>query len=298
MPATTVRASSAVRGGRRVAHLVSKQGRAYSLGMTPESATVSQTAYTVEEIPRPGKRALTRLAAPQNLAYHFEHQMIWTRGDLTRQANALILLAQRGVEVRIINVSNIEAGTWFRIQGLAVTITERLEDQRPKILQLSWDLLESIDVQPRIGRHPPPGGMFKADLTPIDALAVKVTNSPGGSTYDSQVPQVPTSIGAAGTGSPSNSSGGSTHDSQVPWAADHHKVVQGETLFAIAAKIWGNGYFWPYLYNQNRHILTWDNRIKTPGPNTSKPNNGNRYVQAGLVLKVPKLPSGSTASTR
>src|SRR6185503_3872881 len=270
MPSTTVRAWSAVRGGRRVAHLVTKQGRAYSLGLTPETATITNTAYTVEEIPRPGRRPLTRLSAPQNLSYRFDHQMIWTRGDLTRAGNELISLAQRGFEVRIIGVSNIEAGIWFRIQSLEVQIVERKEDQKPKILRLSWVLVQSFDVQPKIGKTPPPGGMFKADLQPIDTMApTRATNSPGGSVYNSQVPP-------AATG-PVASQGEVT-------------VKQGGTLFAIAAIIWGNGYFWPYLYNANKSKLKWDDRLTSPGPNKTKPTTGNRYVQAGLVLTIPQVP--------
>jgi len=289
MPSTSV--SAALRGGRRVAHLVTKQGRAYSLGMTSESAVITNTAYTVEEVPRPGRRPLTRLSAPQNLAYKFEHQMIWTRSDLTRSANELILLAQRGFEVRIINVSNIEAGIWFRIQSLSVEISERRPDQKPKILRLSWELIEATDAEPRIGRTPPPGGMFKADLAPIESLAVAATNSPGGSTYDSQVPTVPVAGGSA-----SNAPGGSTHDSQVPWEATHHRVKQGETLYAIAALIWGNGYFWPYIFNANKKIMKWDTRLTSPQPGGSagaQVKTGNRYVKAGLVLDIPKLPTGS-----
>jgi hypothetical protein len=280
MPATTVHANS-IRSGRRVAHLISKSGRAYSLGMTPESATIANAAYSVEEIPRPGKRPLTRLTAPQNLAYRFEHQMIWTRSDLVRSANALILLAQRGEEVRIINVSNIEAGTWFRIQSLTVTIAERREDQRPKVLQCAWELIESIDVQPKIGKTPPPGGMFKADLQPIDSLAA-TSNSPGGSTYDSQVPPAASTPTTTDQGKPT------------------HTVTAGETLYSVAATTWGNGYFWPYIYNHNKAKLKWDDRLAKPEPGRpttagqTKPSTGNRYLKVGLVLDIPTLPGQHT----
>jgi hypothetical protein len=281
MPATTVLGASRARvGGSRVAHLVTKQGRAYSLGLTPEAATVSNTTYSVEEVARPGRRSLTRLGAPQNLAYRFEHQMIWTRNDLVRSANELILLAQRGFEVRVIGVSNIEAGIWFRISSMSVDIVERRPDQRPKVLRLSWEFVESTDVQPKIGKTPPPGGMFKADLAPIDSLAAtRYTNSPGGSVYDEQVPPQATTD-PAGVGKVT--------------------VQQGQTLFVIAALTWGNGYFWPFLYNANRDILKWDTRLVPPaagGADAAPINNGNRYLQAGLVLTIPSLPGTVPGAT-
>jgi len=272
MPATTV--SAAVSAKRKVAHLVTKGGRAYSLGLTPETATLGGFAMTIEEIPRPGLRPLSRPGSPVLRAYQFTHSMLAKKGGpaLVSHARALIRLAREGFEVRMINVSGLEAGIWWRIKDLQVTIAERDKTQAPKRLELSWQLTESFDRRPAIGKNPPPGGMFKADLAPI---------APQGG---SSVP------GADPSDNPGNKPGGSTHDSQVPGRT--YMAGSHETLFTIAGIIWGNGYLWPFLFNANKTVIRWDSRWDAIDPsNTSRPTQ-NRWIDPGTVLAIPVLPSG------
>jgi len=273
--ATSVSAARRVRsGGSRVAHLVTKQGKAYSLGLTPEAATMSGYAYTVEEIPRPGRRPLTRIGAPQNRTYRFTHKLVATerRKNLVPIIDSLTYLARQGFEVRLIEVSGIEAGIWWRIRDLTVEILERDANQNPKHAQLSWDLVESFDLRPKIGRTPPPGGTFKPDLQPIPVAG----SAPSYPTAPSGPDTVPDS----------------TRDSQIPDEPTEHRVIAGQTLYSISALIWGNGYFWPFLFNANKDKLKWEDRVRRGQPTTPPPTS-TRALRVGLMLAIPTLPSGT-----
>lgn len=307
MSGISVSAAMRVRnGGSRVAHFVTKGGRAYTLSLTSETASLAGLAYGVAEVPRPGLQPLIRLDAPASRTLAFENTMTLTATkNLVAAVNSLIKLARNGYEVRLVGVSDVEAGIWWRIKDLGVTITERTSGQQPKTMQMSWSLIESFNRVAKIGKTPPPGGMFKADLAPISPASgaageagtsttpSQASNQPGGSTYDSQVPSAAGSSGVA----PNDS----TYNSQVPYAANHYRTKSGDTLWSISALLWGNGYLWAYLANANdgkqgRPKLKYDYRVFHDYPGQTQPNaqgssnQGDRYLVAGQSLNVPKVP--------
>jgi hypothetical protein len=257
---TTVAAALRVRvGGSRVSHAVTRKGKAYTLGMTPETSTLDGLAYGVQVIARPGLTPIVRLDAPQLRTLQFSHQVIRNTETTLMSLQAL---ARSGLEVRFIAVSALEGSNWWRIQGLNINISERLPDQTPKTATVTWNLIESVDIAPKIGKTPPPGGMFSTDLQPLPTNDPYASGAPGGSTYNSQVPAA---------------------------AAPQKYVVKGEkTLYYIAGEVWGDSNLWNYIANANVGKLSWDTRYVTKTPTGQ--DIGIRFLKPGLVLTIPAKP--------
>lgn len=295
MPYTSISGAMRVRsGGSRVAHLVTKKGRAYTLGLTPEQAQLGGLAYGLQQLPRPGRKSLVRESAPALATLTFNHMMLATpKRALLGPLRSLMNLARGAYEIRVIGVSDIESKQWWRIQDLGVQIVERDEGQQAKQVQLNWSLIEAYNVRAKIGRTPPPGAMFKADLAPISAIAYTPGyGEPGsGSSYPEQRGRAFPDYGQTNPAdNPANTPGGSSYDSQVPQGR-MYDVVAGDTLFSVTAQVWGNGGYWVYLYTANRDSLKWDNRLNVVGTMPTQ----SRFLAPGLRLKVPGLPSNAKA---
>lgn len=264
MPTTVAAALNVKSGGSRVAHAVTRKGRAYTLGMTPESATIDGLAYTVQQIQRPGLTPLVRLSAPQLRTLTFSHQVI--RNTLTT-LSSLQALARSGLEVRFLSVSSLEGSVWWRVQAFSVDITERLPDQSPKTATVNWGLIESIDIKPKIGKTPPPSGLFAGDLHTLPSVAV-----------------------------PPDIANPSDDDRRK--AAGFQYTVKGQhTLYGVANEVWGVGGWWTYIANANPGKIKFDTRYVKNPPVYGQPDPTSRFqrsfLKPGLVLTIPPEPTGA-----
>lgn len=225
MPITQATAARKRRGGAIVAYLMTDRGEAYSLGFTPEGATISGDARVFTQIPRQGQLPVIRADSPQLGVVTWSHVVVDSAGQGGRYADGTVadlrLVAQRGQRVRLMNVSKRhEMGRWFYVTDLQVSITRRWPDQQIREATLSWTFTQAVDVTNRIGRTPPPPAKAKPRATS------STKTKPTAATYRT------------------------------------HKVAAGETLWKIAGSMLGNYNRWPEIAKLNKAILPNPNRLK------------------------------------
>lgn len=149
---TESQALRARRNGSPVGHFVSDLGNTYSLINTPESIKIGGFAPVFTQVTRPGRKPLLLQDSLNLVTGSFTHTIVQAdRVDVERAVAGLQRLAQSGRKVRMIGFKPMVRG-WFNITGLSVTIQELTEDQRPKIVELTWELQQAAQARVKIGR--------------------------------------------------------------------------------------------------------------------------------------------------
>ncbi|WP_353647941.1 hypothetical protein ABLG96_13775 [Nakamurella sp. A5-74] len=149
---TESQALRARRLGSQVAHLVSDLGNAYSLVFTPTSIKTGGFAPVFTQVARPGRKPLLVQDSLTLVTESFTHNIVEAPGvNVERAVTNLQRLAQSGRKVRIVGMNPMVRG-WFNITSLSVTVQELNEHQRPKIVELTWELQQAAQARVKIGR--------------------------------------------------------------------------------------------------------------------------------------------------
>lgn len=149
---TEAQAVRARRLGSSVAHLVSDIGNAYTLVFTPTSIKTGGFAPVFTQVARPGRKPLLVQDSLTLVTSSFTHTVVESPGvDVERAVTNLQRLAQSGRKVRIVGMVPMVRG-WFNITNLSVTVQELNEKQRPKIVELAWELQQAAQAKVKIGR--------------------------------------------------------------------------------------------------------------------------------------------------
>lgn len=82
----------------------------------------------------------------------------------------------------------------------------------------------------------------------------------------------------------------STRPTQTTAQAEQYTIKSGDTLYAIAKKMYGDGSQWPTIYNANKSVI--ESAATDRGLNSS--SNGH-WIWAGTNLTIPSTPTGATA---
>ncbi len=152
-----------------------------SLGMGPEQATVTGSAWQYTQQPLQGLKALTYKNAPGVKGLTFSHTISTNTLKPSTYVDQRIAqyqaLADAGVRVRLISTSAAETAGWWFISDLSIAITSRDENQRAQTATITWTLIEATpSAVPKLGRTAPQSATTGAGRpAPAKAAAAKST---------------------------------------------------------------------------------------------------------------------------
>lgn len=159
MPMITVDMVQGLRKqGALIAHFVTEDGGAWGLHWTPEQSDISGIGWVFAEIGRQGRAPLVRRDSQQARTLTFTHPITDQVVDqsCTEVVRIMMGLADAGVKVRLINVTDdIETRGWWW-PSLSVKIVERDTEQQIKRADLTWTLKQANEERPLIARVTPP----------------------------------------------------------------------------------------------------------------------------------------------
>jgi len=164
MAAVTVQQAQLWRsGGSEIAAFYLENGNSYSLHWTSEAFTVGGVGWSYANIERQGRKPLVRKSSQKLRTMSFSTTVTagglltgYSAAEITQIVGKHLGLADLGVKVRLVNVSDqIETTGWWYMD-LQVQVTQRDELQQVKQATLSWTLTEANDERPKIARIPPP----------------------------------------------------------------------------------------------------------------------------------------------
>lgn len=137
-------------------NVVTSGGRTYSMESTPPVFSYAQAAV-LGTIEREGRRALTRATGPGLRTLSFTHtvgSMNW-KVDIEQVAKRFTKMAADGERVRFSGGSSaFEAPCWWMIEECSVSVIQRATNNHPSRLELSWQLVEAVDVDIRVMKRP------------------------------------------------------------------------------------------------------------------------------------------------
>ena len=163
------------RCGAPVAHLVTEDGAAYGLTNTPEQAQLGGHGINYTQVPRQGLKPLVRRDTRKVRTMTFTHHLADALGDPTGATDLqvlwLMMVADTGWKLRLVNMSGVEGSVYWYVTDLAVTVTRRHPDQTIAEADLAWQLIEAFDERPAVGRVPTPAPPPAPAATPSPAPA-------------------------------------------------------------------------------------------------------------------------------
>lgn len=239
MPAVKVAHPKPSAQRRAKAYLVDAAGRnRVELSWAPQGTTLDGNAADIAVIARPGRKPITRRNADGLLTLTFTASMGYV--DIERSVEPALArlraLAASGDRVRFSYGADAAAAGWWLISGLSITSTARQEGSNA-ITRADVDvtLTEFVSGDVRVGKTATAGGGRAWNAASWGGSFGSFTGGGGG---------------------------------KKPKGPSTYRVKHGDTLFAIAHRVYGDGSSWP--------VIARANGIKDP-----------RQLKVGTKLKIP-----------
>lgn len=141
--------------------VVAGHGKIVVMRSAPPQFTYSDVAE-FGEVPREGRKALTRKTAQglRQLSFTQVVASVDWQQSIEREIRWFTDWSAAGVKVRFTGGSgSYESPCWWYIRGLQVNVLQRASNNEPSRAELSWTLVEAIDVTVNIAKvapAPPP----------------------------------------------------------------------------------------------------------------------------------------------
>lgn len=147
----------AYQSGKAVS-VVNEYGSIVTMRSTPPQITYSDVAQ-FGEVEREGRKALTRKTAQglRRLSFTQLVASVDWQDSIEREIRWFTDWASVGCKVRFAGGSgSYESPCWWHIRDLQVNVTQRASNNEPSRAELSWTLVEAIDVTINIAKVSPP----------------------------------------------------------------------------------------------------------------------------------------------
>lgn len=152
--------------------LVTSKGLRVSMYTTPAELNYSHNAR-FGEIEREGRKALTRMTGEGLKTLSFSHRVasLDYTASIEPVLKRLLERAEVGDKIRFTGGSpELEQSAWWHIRNLGTKVVQRALNNQPSRVELSWELVEAVDVTADIVKTKPKPRKPPAKSTPVGSV--------------------------------------------------------------------------------------------------------------------------------
>lgn len=142
---------------RKTMQIRLSSGDYITLYNTPTDVSITGGVPEWEQLERPGKTPIIRVASRTLREMSFSHQIIGGRNvAIGSRINKITKLVRKGQKVRLRNIDpTIESDIWWVVTGYDIKVLKRRTDQRVNAVELSWKFTEFVDEKATLKKITP-----------------------------------------------------------------------------------------------------------------------------------------------